>query len=57
MTAYQLMVGPVLATMLTSNTNEMPAVWCLLSIGILLIVVKTGFRKFLYVRTWPLWPK
>jgi hypothetical protein len=57
LTLYQFLVGPILASTLTDNLNESPAIWCLLSIGILLIVVKTGFRKMLYVRTWPLWPK
>jgi hypothetical protein len=27
-----------------------------LSIGLLIVVVKTPIRHFLYVRRWPLWP-
>ena len=57
MTVYHYAVGPFLAGLLTDNVNEWPAVWCLLSIGILLIVVKTPVRGWLHVKSWPLWPK
>jgi len=33
---YHLLVGPVPAFFLTSNKDEMPAIWCLMSIGFLL---------------------
>lgn len=52
MTAYHALLGPLLAKTLTDNPNEWPAVWCLLSIGILLIVVKTPLRRWLYVKNW-----
>ena len=55
MTLYHWAVGPALALSLTSNPDEWAAVWCLLSIGILLLVVKTPLRKLLYVRSWFLW--
>jgi hypothetical protein len=32
-------------------------VWCLLSIGLLTIAVKTPIRRVLYVRQWWLWPR
>ena len=54
---YHLTLGPALAKLLTDNLNEQPAVWCLLSIGILLIVVKTPVRKFLYVTNFRGWPR
>lgn len=54
-TIYQYFAGPFLSNMLTNNINEWPAVWCLLSIAILVIVVKTRFRKILYVKKWFLW--
>ncbi len=57
MTVFHLVLGPILAGMLTTNPNEHPAIWCLLSIGILLIVVKTPLRTWLRVERWPLWPK
>lgn len=34
---FHLMAGPTLAWVLTSNPDEMPAVWCLFAIGILMI--------------------
>lgn len=52
---YHLAMGPLLARLLTDNPNEVPAVWCLLSIGFLLIVVKTPVRRYMHVRSWPLW--
>jgi len=54
---YHYFLGPWLALQLTSNLNEWPAIWCLLSIGILLLVVKTPLRKILHVKQWWLWPK
>jgi hypothetical protein len=48
-------MGPFMARMLTNNLNEAPAVWCLLSIGFLLIVIKTPIRNYLYVRWNLLW--
>jgi hypothetical protein len=55
MTVYHYIMGPTLAYALTQNPYEFPAVWCLLSIGFLLIIVKTPLRKILFVKTWPLW--
>ena len=54
---FHYLLGPFLAARLTTNVNEWPAVWCLLSIGILLLVVKTPLREWLHVRRWPLWPR
>lgn len=58
-TLYHILAGPLLARLTTSNMNEWPAVWCLLSIGFMLIVVKTPIRDILYVRGWygKTWPK
>ena len=33
---FQALIGPILASLLTDNPNEMPAIWCLFSIGIVL---------------------
>jgi hypothetical protein len=49
-TLYHLIMGPFLARLSTDNPNEFPAVWCLLSIGFLLLVIKTPIRKLLYVK-------
>lgn len=49
-TVYHYFMGPFLANLLTNNLNERPAVWCLLSIGFLLIVIKTPIRRILFVK-------
>ncbi|MEE4188133.1 MAG: DUF5765 domain-containing protein [Roseobacter sp.] len=46
------LAGPVLAHALTDNPNEMPAVWCLLSIAILLISLSPLCRRSATVQTW-----
>jgi hypothetical protein len=56
-TLYHYLVGPLVASLLTNNLNEWPAIWCLLSIGILLLVVKTRLREVMFVKSWWLWPK
>lgn len=54
-TLYHLIVGPLLASTLTNNLNEWPAVWCLMSIGLLLLVIKSPLRRLIYVQQWFLW--
>ena len=56
-TLFHLLAGPVLARLTTSNMNEWPAVWCLLSIDLLIIIVNTRVRHALFVRKWPFWDK
>lgn len=56
-TVYHYVMGPFAAALTTNNPNEWPAVWCLLSIGFLLIVLKTPLRQWLHVQRWVLWPK
>lgn len=55
-TLYHFIMGPFMARMLTNNLNEAPAVWCLLSIGFLLIVIKTPVRKILFTK-WNFWER
>ena len=50
-TVFHFILGPVLARLTTNNPNEFPAVWCLLSIGFLLLVIKTPVREWLFVRS------
>lgn len=57
MTVYHVTFGVMLSQMTTNNHNEWPAIWCLFSIALLLVVVKTPVRKLLFVRKWLLWPK
>lgn len=52
---YHLLVGPLLAQISTNNINEWPAVWCLMSIGLLLIVIKTPIRQLLHNKEWLFW--
>lgn len=54
-TLYHIIVGPTLARLLTDNINEWPAIWCLLSIGMLLVVIKTPIRQVLYPQKWWFW--
>lgn len=56
MTVYHIITGPTLAYLTTGSLNEFVAVWCLYSIGLLLIVIKTPVRKILFVRHWFLFP-
>lgn len=56
-TIYHFLIGPRLALLLTDNPNEAPAIWCLLSIGILALLVKSPLRRFMFVKNWVLWPK
>ncbi|MDB5610814.1 MAG: hypothetical protein JWP25_7714 [Bradyrhizobium sp.] len=55
-TLFQWLAGPLLAEQTTSNLNEWPAVWCLLSIGLLSLAIKSPLRRVMYVRHWWLWP-
>ncbi|MFZ7091896.1 DUF5765 domain-containing protein [Primorskyibacter sp. 2E233] len=42
---FHLLVGPLLAWSLTDNPNEMPAIWCLFSIGIVLVALSPLIRR------------
>lgn len=42
---FHLLAGPVLAGQLTTNPNEVPAIWCLFSIGIVLIALSPWIRR------------
>jgi hypothetical protein len=45
--ALHLLLGPALAYALTDNPNEMPAIWCLFSVGIVLISLNPWlWRRF-----------
>ena len=55
-TLFHALAGPILAMMLTPNPNEVQAVWCLFSIGILLIGTSPLIRKQFTVTAWWVWP-
>lgn len=46
------LAGPLLAWFLTSNPNEMPAVWCLFSVVILCIALSPAVRRSVSSQTW-----
>lgn len=41
---FHAVAGPLLAAMLTRDPNEMPAIWCLFSIGLLIIGLSPAIR-------------
>ena len=53
---YHFLAGPMLAGLLTANPNEIPAVWCLFSVALVLIAVSPTIRQLFKVNTWFLWP-
>jgi hypothetical protein len=54
---FHALAGPILANALTTNPNEAPAVWCLFSIGIVLIGWSPLIRRHFETITWWAWPK
>jgi len=54
---FHAIMGPILASALTANPNEAPAIWCLFSIGILLIGLSPLIRRRFETTTWWAWPK
>ncbi len=54
---FHAVAGPILASFLTTNPNEMPAIWCLFSIGLLLIAISPLIRRKFETTTWWAWPK
>jgi hypothetical protein len=43
-TLFHALAGPVLASLLTDSPNEMPAIWCLFSVGIVLFGLSPWLR-------------
>jgi hypothetical protein len=54
---FHALAGPILASALTTNPNEIPAIWCLFSIGIVLIGLSPLIRQKFETTTWWAWPK
>ena len=50
---FHALAGPILAGQLTSTPNEVPAVWCLFSIGIILIALSPAVRRSFTPRQQP----
>ncbi|MCK5831438.1 MAG: hypothetical protein KAH20_14180 [Methylococcales bacterium] len=49
---YFLISGPLLSYLTTNNMNEWAAVWCLYSIGLIFLIIKTPIRQYLFVNSW-----
>ncbi|NNK78118.1 MAG: hypothetical protein HKP40_05335 [Litoreibacter sp.] len=49
---FHALAGPILAGFLTQDPNEMPAIWCLFSIGILLIGMSSFIRRQVSTTSW-----
>jgi hypothetical protein len=45
--AFHALAGPILASFLTSNPSEVPAVWCLFSIGLIIIALSPRVRRII----------
>ncbi|HEX6141811.1 MAG TPA: DUF5765 domain-containing protein [Geminicoccaceae bacterium] len=54
---FHALVGPFLAHQLTDNPNEVPAVWCLFSIGIVLMGLSPWLRQGFRTTSWWAWPR
>ena len=52
---YNFIIGPIIAYLSTNNPNEWPAIWCLMSIGIILILLIPWIRRKFHVRKWYFW--
>lgn len=50
---FHLLFGPLLAGQLTNSPNEVPAIWCLFSIGLLLIALSPAIRRWFEGRPLP----
>ena len=55
--AFHAIAGPILASYLTTNPNEVPAVWCLFSIGIVLMGLSPMIRRTFETKSWWAWPR
>ena len=54
-TFFHIVTGPTAAYLTTSNPNEWPAVWCLYSVGLVLVAMMGPLRRWFVVRKW-IWP-
>lgn len=52
-----LLVGPVFGNLVTTDNNEVPAIWCLFSIAIITTAFFPPLLDYFRVNSWPLWPR
>ena len=55
MNLFHIFMGPIFAMSITSNPIEWPIIWCLFSIGVLVIAFCTPLRNCFKVKKWYLW--
>jgi hypothetical protein len=53
---FHALAGPGLATLLTNDPSEIPAIWCFFAIIIILLALVPRLRSQFYARDWWLWP-
>ncbi len=51
-TIYGVVMGPAIAILTSSSSNEFAAVWCFYSVGIILLLIKLPIRKYIYVNSY-----
>lgn len=49
---FHALAGPILASALTRDANEFPAIWCLFSVGLLLISLSPAIRRRFETDRW-----
>jgi hypothetical protein len=54
---FHYFMGPWISSVTTDDPNEYAAVWCLFSIALCVSVIKSPVRKYLHVKTWPLYKR
>jgi hypothetical protein len=53
---YQIVFGIYLASQLSNDANEIPAIWCLFSVALIaLVTFDKPLARYFHVRQWPLW--
>jgi len=55
MSVYFFITGPFLVKFLTNNPNEFPAVWCLFSVAILIIILIPPLKRQFKAKKWYFW--
>ncbi len=55
LTLYNAVFGPMIAYFLTNNINERPAIWCLFSIAMMIIILTKPIMKWMQVKKWYIW--
>jgi len=54
-TFYSALFGPILASLLTNNINEVPIIWCLFSVALLLAIFIKPIMNWLRAKKWYFW--